>query len=227
MKQKMRHLLLKDFRFWLGAIGLTIQASFLNAIYLLHWGTSVGHMTGDLAKATADLGHPVRQDQMDIFFLVALSGFVLGAMISGIYFSRGRHSFKRYDAAFAVMGVIVAIAYLSFQNYPTCSVLLAAVLCGFQNAMAKNYRGLVLRNTHVTGTLTDLGFNMGRLLAGKPTAIWRIKAQVLIIGGFAAGSAIGALAMWWVGYHALLVSSGIYMLAALVSFGWKPSESLA
>jgi|GEM_PF-5134493 len=37
--------------------------------------------------------------------------------------------------------------------------------CGFQNALATHY-GLVLRTTHVTGLLTDLGTNLGMRLRG-------------------------------------------------------------
>ncbi|WP_418303053.1 DUF1275 family protein [Mycobacterium intracellulare] len=35
--------------------------------------------------------------------------------------------------------------------------LLAAAACGLQNGMTSNFRGMAIRTTHFTGTMTDSG----------------------------------------------------------------------
>lgn len=62
-----------------------------------------------------------------------------------------------------------------------------------QNALATRYRGLVLRTTHITGLLTDLGQLLGMRLRGHPIEGWKITTPLLLAGAFAAGSAAGAV----------------------------------
>jgi uncharacterized membrane protein YoaK (UPF0700 family) len=61
-----------------------------------------------------------------------------------------------------------------------------------QNALATRFRGLVLRTTHITGLLTDLGQLLGMRLRGHPIEGWKITVPLLLSSAFALGAAAGA-----------------------------------
>jgi uncharacterized membrane protein YoaK (UPF0700 family) len=42
----------------------------------------------------------------------------------------------------------------------------ASAACGLQNAMVSTYSGAIIRTTHITGTVTDLGAMIGQYLRG-------------------------------------------------------------
>jgi uncharacterized membrane protein YoaK (UPF0700 family) len=79
----------------------------------------------------------------------------------------------------------------------------AALACGIQNAMASSYCGLVLRTTHVTGIVTDIGILIGHWLRHRREEPWRLLFLSCLLGGFALGGVGGAAAARWLGQHAL------------------------
>ena len=79
---------------------------------------------------------------------------------------------------------------------------ISAVTCGLQNGMVSLYSGNVIRTTHVTGTMTDIGVLLGRLLKdtfdGKVkrkgeafNEIWKLFILLPLIFGFFFGTMIG------------------------------------
>eukprot|EP00854_Cymbomonas_tetramitiformis_P016211 gene16211-19238_t len=75
--------------------------------------------------------------------------------------------------------------------------------CGLQNGMATQYSGHIVRSTHVTGTVTDIGLLFGRLLgwylrgvqAERSVEFWKMKFLMLLVFGFFCGALAGS-ALW-------------------------------
>ena len=97
-----------------------------------------------------------------------------------------------------------------YSPLPAC--FLAAWACGMQNALATRYRGLVLRTTHITGLLTDLGQLIGMRLRGHPIEIWKITTPLLLAASFVAGAAIGSAAELMTTVPVTPVCGAIYIL---------------
>ena len=84
-----------------------------------------------------------------------------------------------------------------------CFRQVAAFACGLQNAMASTYYGLIIRTTHVTGIVTDIGVIIGQRLRGHAIEPWRLGLLVIMLIGFFAGGVLGAIATAKLGHVCL------------------------
>ncbi len=151
---------------------------------------------------------------------ILLVSFLCGSAISGFFLKGqslrlGRH----YESLLALEGLLLlgAIAFLeqqaAFGNY------MASAACGLQNALATTYSGAVIRTTHVTGVLTDIGIMLGSLLRGAEFDRRKFILLLLIMSGFICGGIAGSIlyAAW--GFRALAVPAMIcFALAGTYRF---------
>jgi uncharacterized membrane protein YoaK (UPF0700 family) len=96
----------------------------------------------------------------------------------------------------------------------TC--FLAAWACGMQNALATRYHGVILRTTHITGLLTDLGQLLGMRLRGHPIELWKITTPLLLSLAFASGAAMGAIFNLRTNVPVTLVCGSTYVIGGIV-----------
>ncbi|EMB9932300.1 DUF1275 domain-containing protein, partial [Acinetobacter baumannii] len=77
--------------------------------------------------------------------------------------------------------------------FPKYGLLWACVAMGLQNAMVSHYKGTIIRTTHLSGVLTDLGLALGYIARGLKVENRRIILHLLIFIGFLSGGIIAAL----------------------------------
>ncbi|MEF1282305.1 YoaK family protein, partial [Vibrio fortis] len=68
----------------------------------------------------------------------------------------------------------------------------ASAACGLQNAMITTYSGAIIRTTHMSGIITDLGIMIGARLKGTPFDRRKAKLLLFIVVGFLSGGLVGA-----------------------------------
>jgi uncharacterized membrane protein YoaK (UPF0700 family) len=99
---------------------------------------------------------------------------------------------------------------------------------GLQNAVgSKTSRGSV-RTTHMTGNITDLGMELGKLFyrnraGGPPTAQVRHDPQRMrlaggLIGMFVAGGVMGALGFRYLGFICVVPLAALLLVLAVPPF---------
>jgi uncharacterized membrane protein YoaK (UPF0700 family) len=156
------------------ALGLLLafNAGAINAggFLVLHMYTS--HMTG-FASQLAD-GLVLGNTELFLNALGAVLAFMSGAAVCAILVNWGRqhrlHSVYALplllEAAllfpFGLMGAITLTWSTPFAVPLT--VLLLAFMMGLQNAVASKTSGGSIRTTHMTGNITDLGMELGKML---------------------------------------------------------------
>ena len=95
--------------------------------------------------------------------LLVLS-FLIGAYACGLLIDKNQVHFlgKAFYGLALVLNssLLVSAAFISGRLLPVC---LVAVACGLQNAMCTSHFGAIIRTTHVTGTVTDIGSTLGRI----------------------------------------------------------------
>ena len=65
-------------------------------------------------------------------------------------------------------------------------------LSGMQNAMTTNYGSAVVRTTHVTGSITDIGIVLGRIIVkGDYSQLWKLQLLSAFVLSFAIGAGCG------------------------------------
>ncbi len=192
--------------------GLAFLGAGVNAAFLIEFGTSISHLTGDVSKVGIGLSEGGGGNgEAARYLLSAAGGFVAGACAAGFLIHHPVLELKRpYGRAVAGIGLILLGAHFLRGVSPAWAIGLAACAAGGQNALAARYRGMVLRTTHVTGLLTDLGTNLGMRLRGHDIARWKILVPALLVLGFLAGAVAGA-AITMRHLPATLIFSGLYV----------------
>lgn len=156
------------------AITLAWVAGYTNLVTLL----ACGHVTSHISGTTSDLGHSFAAGRWAIAFyaIFLLVTFFLGAAISGLTTELGRrrgwnsiYVLPMALEAFFLSAVALVIALRGPQLDPADPVLhwltgIASAAMGLQNATITRISAGVVRTTHVTGVLTDLGLESVQFL---------------------------------------------------------------
>jgi uncharacterized membrane protein YoaK (UPF0700 family) len=192
----------------------------VNACYLIQLGTSVSHLTGDVSKVAmnAVAGYS-RISAAALHLIAAAVSFVLGASTAGFFIHHPNIEFSRpYGRSITAIGLCLVGAHFSLVTLPVLSICLASFACGLQNALATHYRGMVLRTTHITGLLTDLGTNLGMKLKGHQIALWKLMVPTCLVLSFFCGAVFGSALVIFMTGPALLVLAGMYLAGGI---GWS------
>lgn len=173
---------------FVGGAALTATAGFVNTLLLLAaTHIPVSHMSGAVTSFGLEIMQ-AGQGHLAVVVRVIL-GFVCGAILSGVII--GNHHLRPgrpYGVALIIEGIAFALAAWGWNT-----VALAAFGCGLQNGMASSYLGLVIRTTHVTGIVTDLGVLIGNGLRHRHITWWKLILLACLLSGFVLGGVLAVL----------------------------------
>ena len=200
---------------WIGGGALAGIAGMVNAIgYLSYSHQAVTHLTGTTSLLGIALQHHDGPQVLHLggvmfsFFLVAaLSGFIIQRQTLKL----GR----RYGVALGIEGLFLALAALCMRQHLLVGAYLASLACGLQNAMATTYSGAILRTTHVSGIVTDLGSALGHALRGLEVDLPRVRLYTLVLLSFFLGGILGSAVFAIAGTDALLYPAALVFVVAL------------
>jgi len=164
---------------------------------------ALSHMSGTAAV----LGAEVARAQWDSVWhaLLILTCFFLGCVLSGVLVrEKTLHLGRRYGVALACESALLFAATYLLVNGQAAGDQLAAMACGLQNAMATSYSGAVIRTTHITGIITDLGIAAGSALRRDKVDRRRVGLYLLLTAGFIGGSVLGGWGYVAIGFYTLL-----------------------
>jgi len=202
----------------LGGCILAFGASFLNTGFLLSAGISVSHLTGDISRIGSGLS-PINHAEGDLLIKVTLAslGFMAGATISGFLLHHPTLEIsKPYGRILSSLGVWLIISHFAFSKVPLLSIMIAAAVCGAQNALANRYRGVVLRTTHLTGLFTDFGIHLGMKIRGHDIELWKLLIPVWITISFLLGAVASSFFFLHERSDWLLISGIAYILGGIL-----------
>lgn len=185
---------------FLAFVGGAINAG---GFLVVHRYTS--HMTGLVSSIGDELA-------MGHFGIVQLASglvlaFFLGALTTSLLVNLARRhgSLAEYPPVLWLEAALLAGFIVAATRMPAALLHLdavAALLCymmGLQNALMTKISRSEIRTTHVTGLVTDIGIEAGRLLAsgGRPAAAnrERLATHCLVFAMFVAGGVAGAIAV--------------------------------
>lgn len=185
-----------------GGMALAGVAGYVNAVALGFFHVPVSHMTGAVSRLGGDLAST---DHVDVRVTVAIiAGFLAGAILSGTIIGETMlRPGRRYGAVLMIESALLATATVMLMNKSELGIPLAAMACGLQNAMASSYYGLVIRTTHVTGIVTDIGVMIGHWLRYRRLAAWKLGLLSAILLSFLVGATVGSTATAILGMRAL------------------------
>lgn len=192
----------------IGGFCLAAIAGAVNAVGLLGFQhQAVSHLTGTTTLLGLSLVEGALPDALHLTFV--LVAFVLGAVLSGALVERSVLRLERgYALALFLEASLLFSAMLALGHGSKLGHLLASMACGLQNGLVSTFSGATVRTTHVSGLFTDLGTMLGARLRGHAIDRRRMVLYLVLIAGFASGSALGALLYKRLGFEALAVPAG-------------------
>lgn len=210
-------------------LSLTFVAGAINAGGFMIVGQYTSHMTG-IVSSLADHA-ALGMGQLMLAGLLALLSFMAGAAHSAWLINFGRRLGWRSRYAlpllveaglllcFGLMGALLPVEVVAIPVVP-----LLCFLMGVQNACITKISGARIRTTHMTGIVTDLGIEIGKLTywnADARTPVPRVvadRAKMRLLAGllasFAIGGLVGALAFAWIGLAACLPLAVVLLVLA-------------
>ena len=200
----------------LGAFFLAVNAGMINVLGLvtiLH--QSVSHMTGNVSMLAMAL--IAWQPATIIYLILVLLCYVIGSFYSGLILGNSHFSLtRRYGVPLSLVAFFIVLCWLLLPYFPRYALLWACVAMGVQNAMVSHYKGTIIRTTHLSGVLTDLGLALGYKARGLPVESKRMVLHLLILAGFIVG---GILASWLYPYlklNAFLIPAALSLVMSAV-----------
>lgn len=206
---------------------LALTAGMLNSVGFISVGIYTSHMTG----ITAMVADQVVLGDLRLLLMgcLAIATFLLGAMVCAILFNWARRRHLR--SRFAIILVLEALLVLAFGAVADLLAwqhrawVFLPVLCftmGLQNAIITKISAAQIRTTHVTGMVTDIGIELGKLsyrprrrdLDPVVADTAKLGLLALLVVVFFAGGVIGVLGYGWIGFRCLVVPALVLLIAA-------------
>lgn len=196
---------------------LALHAGVLNSVGFVATAIYTSHMTGLTAIVADQL--VLGDFRLVGLGLVAIMSFVAGATSCALVFNWARRRGLR--SKFASVLVLESSMVLLFGllanhvGWEHRAWLFVPVLCytmGLQNAIVTKASKSQIRTTHVTGMITDIGIEIGKLLYRSrrrdlPPVVAntrQLKHHLSIVGLFFAGGVLGAFGYLTIGFYALI-----------------------
>lgn len=180
------------------AAGLVDVSGYLG---LRQFTSHMSGITATLAFSLAGHGRAIFTDAGLI-----LSSFLCGAAVCALLvnFSRRRNGESQFALPLLLESVLLGAVALSIRHNPAPIWLLGvlAFAMGLQNAIITKISDAEIRTTHVTGTITDIGIELGRAIYWNRNATQppvrvdreRLGMLVLLVVGFFIGGILAAAA---------------------------------
>ena len=213
---------------------LAFIAGAANAGGFLAVGQYTSHMSG-IVSALAD-NFAVGDFGLIVAGLSSLAAFMTGAATSAIMINWGRR--RRAQSEYALPLMLEAVLLLCFgllgsnlENnrflFVPATVGLLCYVMGLQNAIITKISKAEIRTTHMTGIVTDIGIEIGKLFYWNVsesgpgiTAVRadrsRLRLLASLLGMFFIGGLAGALGFKYVGFISTLPLSAMLVVLAVV-----------
>ncbi|WP_294637466.1 YoaK family protein [uncultured Aquabacterium sp.] len=196
-------------------VSLAFIAGAINAGGFLAVERYTSHVTGLVSSMADDVA--LGEWEMASTGVVALLAFIGGAALSAIQINWARRNGSRHVCALPLLteaALLLVFGILGSLHHIVGTQLLVTVglLCfvmGLQNAMITKISHAEIRTTHLTGLVTDMGIEIGKLLywnAGGPGEARvranqdRLRLQASLVLAFFVGGVAGAIGFKQFGY---------------------------
>lgn len=208
------------------AISLSWVAGYTNALTILTCGQVTSHLSGSISQIGVSA---VESDWTRVGYLSALAAiFLLGAFAAGALTELGR--LRRFQSIYVLPMATEALVLVAFAllvdwqakgkvqetQVHLWLTFLPAFAMGVQNATISRISGGVVRTTHVTGVVTDLGLELSKIvfrafgwrprLSGRRESHerWRALLLLSIPGSLAFGAGVGTFAFQFVEAYSMV-----------------------
>jgi len=216
------------------ALYLAFVAGATNAGGYLAVNQYTSHMSGIVSAGADQLA--LGDLTLVLAALGSLLSFVTGAACSAIMINWARRAGLQSQYACPLVveaGLLMCFGLIGgnldrhMGLFVSATVMLLCFIMGLQNAMITKLSKAEIRTTHVTGIVTDIGIELGKLcywnsprrhLGEAPVRadLPRLKLLASLLGMFFSGGVIGALGFKYLGFISTLPLAALLLTLAIV-----------
>lgn len=205
---------------------LALNAGFVNAVAILILAFPVGNVTAVTTQLGMNTANPWLYEGRLLAAIVF--GFLCGAAIAGAVLAPTKALVGPRQAVVLILEatlLVLAVAGPAIApigalmnafgvQHEVLGATFAATALGMQNGLTSNFRGMAVRTTHFTGTITDLGLMIGR---SRLHGIDKWKAAILSVTFvlFLVGGVIGLMVGDRLNEYALFIPAGVCVAVAI------------
>lgn len=210
------------------AVLLCLTAGFVNTAGFLAFAVLTTNVTGHAALLAVKLTEgDLRSARMIALWLLL---FLTGAFLSSLYITKtGRD--KPYAYTISIIAEIVLLVFVGCFGYRFdgsvvkteyfAGNLLFAM--GIQNSMVSMISGSVVRTTHLTGMVTDLGIDLSAAVhynkrKALPVIRKRILLRIVIISFFLIGGILGGFCFIRLHYQSFFIPPALLVITMFYDF---------
>lgn len=222
----------KDADMQLGFV-LAFVAGAINAGGFLAVQQYTSHMTGIVSAMSDHLA--LGAYDLALAGIGALVAFLIGAACPALLVNYSRRHHMHSEYAFPLLleaGLLLCFGLLGARLadingiFVSVTVMLLCFIMGLQNAVITKLSNTEIRTTHITGIVTDIGIELGRLIywnRSHPDNLPKVRADrvrlrilTFLAVFFFMGGVIGALGFKHIGYVATVPLALILMALVIV-----------
>lgn len=223
---------------------LALVGGFVNCASFVLIGTFTSHVTGNVGRlgyAAAAEQYLTAFDALAMVLAFFAGAFVTSMMTESTFFGRRSNAYALAlltEASLLLFVLARADASLAPTRLATLQAFLLCGAMGMQNSLVTRLSGAVVRTTHLTGVVTDLGIEAARwfrwwrsslsakvgvpLAFGKNPAERPVRDRVVLLGtittSFVLGSAIGAALSLRFSHTAMAFPIGALVVCAAYAY---------
>lgn len=196
---------------------LTFSAGFLNASSFLQYSYVVTHHTGTVTQ----MGLVVAENNWSLLTLYfgLIVAYIMGGVVAGLLFPKEIFTpQKRYGAILIVLNSLLFI-FLRIPAFHSILLYYLSFMIAVQNGMFLSYRGMIVRTSHVSGTLTDIGLTFGRWVRSQ-NHNYKMKFIFLTVNflAFLTGSLMAGILSTMTAHNLLYVNVMMNIILGIISY---------
>ena len=170
---------------------LSLLAGMVNVISLLLFFIPTTHFTGNITQFVLAFNEGDWATMLELLGLILC--FLGGGILSGMLFSKKKFEpTKRYGLLLILFGSMMLLLFI-FGLRDEKWLYFFSFVVGTQNGMFIFYHGIIVRTSHFTGYLTDIGVVLGRLIRGQKKDRWKVLFYFTSMVCFGIGGTISFL----------------------------------
>ncbi|MEP7119893.1 MAG: YoaK family protein [Byssovorax sp.] len=224
---------------------LALIGGFVNSAGYLLIGSFTSHVTGNVGRVANDLAAAefhAAAGAMTMIIAFFAGAFAASMAIESDFFGKVPYAYGfTLCCEGGLLVVFMLLSRLTTAEHPRVQDAEAALLCGamgVQNSLVTRLSGAVVRTTHLTGVVTDLGIEAARWFrwwrgtiaervhvrlsfghsSPEKPAIVKVALLATIAGSFMIGAVAGAMTVVHLHHAAMLIPSAGVFLCAIYAF---------